>query len=518
MKKEYVLTTANIDHISEDIDAFLKNQKQVKENKIRARLSAETALLRWLEKGYEGHKVLVDCFVRFGRPILRLMLTGASFNPLEVEEEEENYFAIIQENLACVTTFRHVHGVNILDVKLPFNAVATWQKNIFAMLLSVISWALLSFIAPDFGVVLNKAVITPTFKMLLGVLAALASFMVFFNVLNAICHMGDLTTLSQLGKGLLKQTEQANFLVAVITFIVGYFIFDVVNLNGAVDMGMFAEIYKMFLNIAPNSFVQPFVTGNTLQIMFMAVFGGILLLILSQQTPVITKAVNELNSLFMMAISRFGALTPLIVYLSFTSLLLSGKIYMLTKIWKIPAVVYILGILWSVVYTIYIALRTHTDVKKYFMENFAVFLLGYSAASTAPCVPLMNKTLEEQGVDTNYRDFALPLCQIICPCGIIISMGTVAMGLAEMAGLKLPLSTFLIILFSVFLLAQTVPPVTGASISVMILILAQINVPQDFVALFVSIDYFLNMMRVGASKSSAMNSVYSCAYDEGKIE
>ena len=106
MKKEYVLTTANIDHISEDIDAFLKNQKQVKENKIRARLSAETALLRWLEKGYEGHKVLVDCFVRFGRPILRLMLTGASFNPLEVEEEEENYFAIIQENLACVTTFR----------------------------------------------------------------------------------------------------------------------------------------------------------------------------------------------------------------------------------------------------------------------------------------------------------------------------------------------------------------------------------------------------------------------------
>ncbi|MBQ0067043.1 MAG: hypothetical protein KBS60_02470, partial [Phascolarctobacterium sp.] len=70
----------------------------------------------------------------------------------------------------------------------------------------------------------------------------------------------------------------------------------------------------------------------------------------------------------------------------------------------------------------------------------------------------------------------------------------------------------------VFLLAQTVPPVTGASISIMILILAQINIPQELIAPFISIDFFLNMMRTCVGKTAVMNNVFACAKKEGKIE
>lgn len=517
MKKVVVLTSANIDVLSEDIFGFLNKQKQTKDNIIKARLSAETAMLRWLENGYKDKNITLECAVKFGRPVVRLMLQANKFDSLQTQSEGEEYFSLLQENLACVTVYRYVQGTNILDIKLPFNRFATWQKNLMALVLSVVTWAMLHCLLPSAVIPLNTYVVTPTFKVLLGLMTALASFMVFFNVLNAICHMGDISTLSKLGTGLIKQVEKVNFTLAVFVFGVGYFIFDVVNFAGSVNAGMFAEIYKMFLNIIPNSFVQPFLNGNTLQILFMSVLGGVLLLILGQQTQIVTKSVNELNHIFMTAISQFGIMIPLIVYLSFTSLLLSNKMSLLVNMWKIPVVVYGLGLIWFVCYAIYTALVNHNNIKKYFFQNLSVFMLGYTMASTMPCIPLMNKTLEEQGVDNNYRDFALPLCQILCSTGIIISMGTVALGLAEMAGIKLSLSTFLITMFSVFLLAQTVPPVTGSSISVMVLILAQINVPQDFISLFVSIGYFLNMMRVGVSKSSAMNSVYTCANREGKL-
>ena len=71
--------------------------------------------------------------------------------------------------------------------------------------------------------------------------------MVFFNVLNAICHMGDVDTLSKLGVSLIKKAEKSNFSATVLIGIVGYFVFDVVSTDGSVSVGVFGDIYKMLL-------------------------------------------------------------------------------------------------------------------------------------------------------------------------------------------------------------------------------------------------------------------------------
>lgn len=518
MQKTCLLTTENIDVLSADIHEFLKKQKQQKEHIIKARLSAEAALLRWLEGGYQDKEITLECNVKFGRPVVRLLVVGEQLDPLEVKDEYDDFVNVLQENLGNTVTYSYARKNNVVEIKLPFKPFAMWQKNIVAVILAVITWGIISFTIPSIAPVLNNQFITPTFKMLMGLLKALASFMVFFNVLNAICHMGDVDTLSKLGVSLIKKAEKSNFSATVLIGIVGYFAFDVVSTDGSVSVGVFGDIYKMLLNIVPNSLVQPFINGNSLQILFIAVCGGILLLILGQQAQTTFKSVGELNSLFMMAIVRSCTFIPLVVYLSFTSLLLSDKFSLLLKMWKIPTVVYGVGITFFFLEFLYIATKNKFNFSNYFGKIFPVALLGYTTASTMPCIPLMTKTLKEGGVRDNYRDFALPLCQILCPSGIIISMSTVAMGLAEMAGIKLSLSTYVVIMFSVFLLAQTVPPVTGASISVMILILAQINVPQEFIAPFVSIDYFLNMMRVAVNKASAMNVVFDAAKQEGEME
>lgn len=517
MKKICDLTAENVDLLSEEIATFLKKQKQTKDNILKARLSAESTLLVWQENMPEGTKVAINCFVSFGRPIIRLTMVGKKCNPTQSTNEVEDYFSKIQGNLAIANNFKYVNKLNVFDIKLPFSNFSTWQKNICAIVLAVLTWAIFYFISPEIGKFINTNFIIPTFKMILGLLKALASFMVFFNMLNAVCNMGDLSTLSKLGFGLIKYSEKTNLVTLLLIFGVGFFTFDVVDLNQSISVGALGEIYKIFLNIVPLSLIEPFVTGNTLQILFISMFGGILLLMLGQQTSTTIKCIGELNVLFMSAISRFSAVIPLIVYLSFTSLLLSDKFAVLLNMWKIPVVVYCVGLAWVFGHTVFAAVSSGFDLKKHFARVMPVSLLAYTTSSTMPCIPLMTKTLTEEGVEPNYRDFALPLSQILCSNGIAISMATVAMGLAEMAGIKLSLSTFIITMISVFLLAQTVPPVTGASISIMILILAQINVPQELIAPFISIDFFLNMMRTCAGKTSVMNNVFACAKKENKM-
>ena len=87
----------------------------------------------------------------------------------------------------------------------------------------------------------------------------------------------------------------------------------------------------------------------------------------------------------------------------------------------------------------------------------------------------------------------------------------------EMIGINMSLSAFAILMFSVLFLAQTAPPVTGGSVSVTLLLLAQMNVPQELVAIYLSIDFFLEMMRTSINKTSAMNTVFDAAKQEGKL-
>lgn len=518
MSDYFELTNENIDKISEQAVGYLKKCKQRKEDILRARLTLETALLYWQEQLPAGYQARIKCFNHFGRPVLRLTMVGDCINPLKQSEGVDEFFEKMQGNLGAAVTFRYVKNLNIVDIKLPMNTLNSWQKNILALVVSVLTWAVFNFFIPDWGPMFLSGFVTPTFKMLLGLMKALASFMVFFNVLNAVCNMGDVGTLSKLGLHLIKREEMANAATVFLAFAVGVCAFDVIDFSAAGSGGVFGEIYKIILGIAPASLIQPFVNGNTLQILFMSVAGGVLLLMLNGQMPNSVKVVGELNAFFMMAISRFCALIPLIVYLSFTSLLLSGKLFMLAQIWKIPAVMYLVEIIWIVGFTVFTAWQMGFDLKKHVKRLMPVTMLAYITSSTIPCIPLMTKILTEEGVDPDYRDFALPLSQILCSSGIAISMAIVALGLEEMAGLHLSLTAFCLTVLSVFMLSQTVPPVPGSSISIMTLILMQNNIPQECIALWVSIDFFLNMMRTCCGKTTVMNCVLACAKSAGKMK
>ena len=520
MKKTYLLNSTNVDTISEDIDVFFQQQKQTKEDVIRARLSVETALMQWLEHGNEGREVMVDCRQRFRRPVIRLVMEGPLCDPRETGELDDamDFIATLQGNLGLAVVYEYKHGRNVYDVKLPMPELSTFAKIGVAIVASVVTWQLVGFLPASVGMILREHVIVPTFNMLLGLISALATFLVFVSVCSAICGMGDLATLSRLGGRMMKRCQLANLVGVAAGTGIGLLMFDVLDFSGGVSVGLFTNVYKMFLAVVPHSLIGPFVEGNTLQILFLAVTSGVLLLILGQQAGDLVKVIRQVNLFLMTGINYFCYAVPLMIYLSFTDILLSGNLEAIFNTWKIVAACYVVCGVILVAHTGWSAFISRFDLKKHFARIMPISLLAFTTGSTAACIPAMNKTLKDEGVNLTYRDFALPLCQTLAVPGTTISFHMIILGLLGIYHQTISLSTLAVLMVSVFLVAQAIPPVPGGDISIMTLLLTQVGLPKEAVATYIAMSLFVGMVATCLNKTAVMNAVFTCAKKDGKIK
>ena len=442
MQKNYTLTEANIDKVSEEVVLYLKEKKQKKEDIIRARLNLETVLLFWLENGFANETFTIDCRKRFVRCEIRLILQGRYCDPLQKSDDEiAEYMATLHGNLGLATTFKYVHGRNVYDIKMPLLAMNHITKICIAIFASVVTWQLLSLLPKEVVTAINTNVIDPTFAMILGLIKAVASLLIFFNVSTAICSMGDLTTLSKLGGRLMERAQIHNIFWLIFGTLVAIFVFGTVDFSGGITFAMLGDIYKMVLGVIPSNLFEPFVSGNTLQVLFLAVCTGILLLMLDRETGDLIKIFRQCDALLITGIGYFCVFVPVIIYLSFTSILLGGDFgSSILNCWKIIVAAYVVGLITIFGETSWCALENKFNIKNHFMRIMPISLMAYTTASTAACVPLMGKTLREEGVDENYNNFALPFSQTFCVSGTVVSIPISILGLLAVYGQSMSVS------------------------------------------------------------------------------
>lgn len=520
MGKSYFLTTENIDVISEEVFNFLRKQKQTKEDTIRARLSVETALLQWLEHGNEGKTVAVDCRKRFRRPVIRLVLEGPKCDPGQLDEQDDvlEFVSTLQGNLGLSVSYEYKQGQNVYDVKLPMPAMGGTGKMAMAIVASLVTWQLMQFAPANVVEGVCKNVIDPTFSMIVGLIAAVATLLIFFNVCSAICGMGNLATLSELGGGLMKRAQLHNVVWLVVGTVVAALVFGVVDFSGGLTLSMLGDIYKMALGVVPGNVLGPFVTGNTLQVLFLATGTGILLLILGQQVDELIGVIQQVNVFLMTVINYFCGAVPVIIYLSFTGILLSGEFNSFLSSWKIMAVAYGMGIVAIFGDTIWTALECRFNLQRHLSRVLPIAVLAYTTASTAACIPLMTKTLKEGGVDDTYRDFGLPFSQTVSVMGTVIGFPIAVLGMLAVYNQTISVSGLIVNMMSFLLLSLTLPPVAGSGISVMTLLLLQAGLPKEAVATYITIDLFMDMMETCCAKTAVINNVFACAKKAGKMD
>lgn len=513
MIKNYLLTPKNVDVVSDIVAQYMGKYRIPGKDVIRGRLTVETVLLFWLEQMPDTEFSLV-LGKRFLRPYIRLQFKGKKINPLLTGDTDDDfaYYGSVIGNVGLDVGYRYSEGTNYVDISLPLISIGNSGKILLAVAMAFATYFGLDCFGSNVTFVLSEQFMTPIFNSLISFLSAIAAFMIFFSILYGVICMGNVANLNISGFKISRLVLGRNTLATVLAMLVCSAVFNVVELRADFDIFMFQSLLNLLVSAVPNNLIQPFIDGDTLKIIFLAVSTGIILLALGERTKGLVTFVKELNAFFSTAINYFCTLVPVIVYLALTSVLMKGNLKNVWAVWKILLVVALIGVVYLAADTVIAGLRSGIGIRKYICSILPMARVALTTGNAAACGIYFERICSKIGFVKLFYEYGSVECQILTSTGTIIVLMTTIMGFQEFCGQSVSISEFLISGFVYLLIAPSTFAIPGGSISVVALLMSHNFLPEYCLEVYIATNLFFDMLITAINEISSVNNLVNSGY------
>lgn len=525
-RKEVPLDEAGIDTLSHLLAGALEQAGVNRKDIIRLRLAVEEILGLWRADAEKETVCTFRCGTRLGRMYLEITAPGRRIDPDEAAADMAGQMLcsnlLAQAGLSPVYSYQD--GINRLALSLskPQKISPLLQLLLAILSAGTAGVVLLALPAPVRNVA--AGVVNPLFTALMGILQTLASPMIFLSVCWGIINIGDVHMLGRIGKLVLLRFLGAIFLLTAVTAACLVWIFR--PEGGAASMGenAAAQIYSMLLGIIPGNIVTPFLEGNSLQIIFMAICAGLVLLVLGEKTSALRALLGQLNAAVQFMMEIVSRYISLFVFVSLLSLMLSDAASNLGGVVKGLLLGMAACVAWPLLYALWACLRLRVSFPLVLRKLLPTYLIALSTASSSAALSSNLETCERRlGVSGRIVHFAVPLGQVMFKTGGAVGFFVLALGLAEFYGVAMPLSWIVTGVLTAGLLAIAAPPVPGGSLTCYTVLLAQLGIPDEAIGLAVAgnviLDFFMTSCGISCLQSELMLSANRLGMlDRGQLE
>ena len=270
----------------------------------------------------------------------------------------------------------------------------------------------------------------------------------------------------------------------------------------AADRGPLQPIVDM---VPGNFFNSASDNGNMLQVVFVAIFLGIGLMLIPREKaqPLITFF-DSLNVLVIKLVEIIMVIAPIGVFALLADTITTiaadsaGQILELLGALAYYAVSVLLGLatMIFVVYPLFLKLFTSMSIGEFFSGIAPAQLVAFSTSSSGATLPVTMECAEKNlGVSEEVSSFVLPLGATINMDGTALYQAVAAVFIAQTLGLGLGLGAQLTIIFTAVLASIGTAAVPSAGIVMLVIILEAVQVPAAGIALILGVDRPLDMCR-----------------------
>ena len=332
--KEYTLNEAAVDAVSADVQDYLNKLNTESRSVQRIRLTVEELLLNLQAHYGNGMKISVGLGKQFGRHIFRLRYEAEPFDP---SKSGENPLADdMMRSLGLFPAWNCRGKINTVSLVL---ANRPKRSMLFYILLAaaaaVVLGVLGNVIPENVQSAVSDSVLSPVSNGFLGLLNTFGGLMILFTLCSGILGMGDTATLGRTGRSVVARFVGISFAISAVTVVA---VLPFVSLNfssgGQEQVSVFDQIIQMFFDILPTNIIDPFGTGNTLQIIVIALFAGCALLAVGERASRVRGLIVDSSTLFQQIVSFVCALVPLFVFCMLLQLIWSGQASVLISVLK----------------------------------------------------------------------------------------------------------------------------------------------------------------------------------------
>ena len=280
------------------------------------------------------------------------------------------------------------------------------------------------------------------------------------------------------------------------------------------------SVTDIFLNIIPANPFQSMVEGNMLQVIFFAIFMGIAVSFISDEKikPVI-KFFEGINDIMIKIVEIVIKIAPYGVFALIAGVIgqFGGEILKLLIKYTL---VTILGL--AILYFIYplvVLLMTKVSFAKFLKGILPAQGVAFSTSSSAAALPVMIENCEKEiGVSNNVASFVLPLGTTINMDGTALYQGVSALFIAQVFGIDLGFGDQLAVVLTALLASIGTAGVPGVGMLMLVIVLKQIGIPLEGIALILGVERILDMFRTVVNVSGDAACAVVVASSEGELK
>ena len=279
-------------------------------------------------------------------------------------------------------------------------------------------------------------------------------------------------------------------------------------------------IKQVFLEIFPSNPVKAMAEGNMLQVIVFAILVGVAISKSGEYGVRLRNGLNDWNEVIMRLVLMLMSIAPIGVFCLMTTVFANMGFSGILDLAKyFSNVVLVLVLHFAMTYFLLLRILAGLSPLRFFRDFYPVMVYAFSASSSSATLPITLETLEKKmGVKKEVASFTAPLGATINMDGTAIMQGVATVFIAQAYSIDIGLGGYMMVILTATMASIGTAGVPGVGLITLALVLQQVGLPVEGIALIIGVDRLLDMLRTAINVGGDATIAAIVAKSEGKLD
>jgi Na+/H+-dicarboxylate symporter len=335
--------------------------------------------------------------------------------------------------------------------------------------------------------------------------------LVFASIFIAIAGLGSLEQLKNIG----IKTLFLYIFTTTLAVLLAIVAVNIVNIGDTISTtGLVFEkastvkdvtFSSMILSFIPTNIFSSLTSGAMMQIIIFSVLLAVSsFYIKDSEKQLLLNFFTAISNAMLIIANWIIKLTPIGIFSLISYIIAKQGISTILNLWEYVLLVLVVLLIHGLI-TLPLVLKIFTNIKPYayLLKVKEVSLMAFSTASSTATLPVSMKVVQEKGgVNNKSASFVLPLGATVSMDGTAAYLTIAVLYIANLAGVAMSFGDQIILGVTVVALSIGVAALPSASLVMMVVILNQLGLPVEYIAIIVAVDRILDMARTSLNVTS----------------
>lgn len=261
------------------------------------------------------------------------------------------------------------------------------------------------------------------------------------------------------------------------------------------------SLKEVLINIFPTNPIAAMAEGNMLQIIVFSLLFGIALKSLGEEGSGLRNSFEVINNVILSLVRMLIELAPYGIFALLFSLFAVQGFGMIGDLAKyFFLLVFVLLFHGFVTYGGLLSLIGRLNPVQFFLKVRSLAVFAFSTSSSSATMPVTLDTVKNKlGVRSSVGSFTVPLGATINMDGTAIMQGVATVFISQAYNIDLSLVDYLMVILTATLASIGTAGVPGVGLIMLAMVLQQVGLPVEGIALIIGVDRLLDMTRTAVN-------------------